>query len=304
MNVAILPQIAKRSPGLARFLGRKTLEVRKNAPHIFFAAGIAGSVTSTVMACRATLKLPDTLDEIQHDIDLVKEIHKDHNDPNYPRKNSNEDVAKDTVYVYAKAVSKLGRLYGPSMAVGVVSISALSGAHINLTRRNTALMAAYTTLSTAFDNYRDRVEQQYGRDEELDLYHAKVAEKEHEGESEVVPVVDSGKWSPYARFFDEGSPHWVKNAEYNKLFLDCQQNWANDRLRARGHLFLNEVYDMVGIPRTKEGSVVGWFIGDNADPNADGYVEFGHYNATDFINGYEPRVILDFNVDGVIFDKL
>ena len=300
MNKTLLPMLAKKAPGVSQFIGRKSLILKKNAPHIFFAGGVAGVVTSTVMACRATLKLPETLDGIQQDMDALKEHREDNNNPTYPAKSPDEEVAKDTIYVYAKAAGKLGRLYGPAIGVGVVSISALTGAHVNLTRRNTALMAAYTSLSTAFESYRARVEDQYGRDEERDLYFAKVDEKQNEEGTDVTPVVDKGQWSPYARFFDEASSSFVKHPEYNRLFLSNQQNWANDRLNAIGHLFLNEVYDMLGLERSREGSVVGWLVGGDGD----GYVDFGFHEALDFMNGYEPRVILDFNVDGVIYDKI
>lgn len=296
MNPVLLPLIAKKAPKISRLIGRQTLSLKKNAPHIFFVGGAVGMVTSTVMACKATLKLPETLEEIENDLGVLKELRHDDINVNYP---SNE-ITKDTAYVYGKSAGKLLRLYGPAAGVGLVSLGALTGAHVNLSRRNTALMAAYATLSTAYENYRERVAKEFGKDEELDLYHAKVDEIQIEGSDEVTPVVDSSQWSPYARMFDEKSEHFVKNAEYNRLFLTAQQNWANDILTARGHLFLNEVYDMLGFDRTPEGSVVGWFRGGDGDD----YVEFGFHEVIDFINGYEPRVILDFNVDGVIYDKL
>jgi hypothetical protein len=52
--------------------------------------------------------------------------------------------------------------------------------------------------------------------------------------------------------------------------------------------------------------MVGWIDGGDGD----GYVDFGIYdiaavnNRREFINGYEPSIILDFNVDGVIWDKI
>lgn len=306
MNKALLPYFAKKTPGLTRAISRQGIKLRKNSPHIFFVGGVVGTVASTVMACRATLHLPETLGEIQTDLDALKEIKRDNENPSYPVKSSDEEFAKDAAYVYLKSVGKIGRLYGPSLAVGVVSISALTGAHVQLSRRNTALMAAYTTLQAAYENYRSRVEDEFGHDKELDLYHAKVGEEQVEGSDEMTPILDASKGSPYARWFEEGNQHWLRNAEYNRLFIEAQQNWANDRLQAKGHLFLNEVYDFLGFDRTPEGAVVGWVVGDNASDLADGYVDFGIYSRSDalnieFINGYDPRVLLDFNVDGVIY---
>jgi hypothetical protein len=111
--------------------------------------------------------------------------------------------------------------------------------------------------------------------------------------------------SPYACFFNEDSVAWTKNPECNKMFLRQQQNYANEKLRQRGYLFLNEVYDMLGIPRTKAGQCIGW-IYDEKNPIGDNYVDFGIYDRIhnqSFVNGYEDSVLLDFNVDGNILDR-
>lgn len=114
-------------------------------------------------------------------------------------------------------------------------------------------------------------------------------------------------FSSYARFFDSGCTGWQKDPECNLLFLKQQQNYANDILRTRGHLFLNEVYDMLGIPRTKAGQLVGWVYNGDRQP-ADNYVDFGiydnHVQNSDFVNGYANSIVLDFNVDGEIIDQI
>lgn len=287
MKNAVIATIAsKEVPGLSRKLSRQKLVLKKNSPHIFFGLGVAGTVVSTVLACRATLRLPETLEEIENDVSNVREGKED---------------PKDTAYVYLKAASKVGRLYGPALMVGTISLGSLTGAHVSLSRRNTALMAAYASVSAAFEKYRERVEVELGPDRELDIYHSKVGAKVDEKGDEV-PINDPNGWSPYSRFFDEASANWQKNAELNRLFVTCQQNYANELLRARGHVFLNEVYDMLGFERTTAGSVVGWVIGDAGD----NFIDFGLYEAINarFINGIERTPLLDFNVDGVIYDKI
>lgn len=113
------------------------------------------------------------------------------------------------------------------------------------------------------------------------------------------------KHSPYAAFFDEQSAAWTKNPECNKMFLLQQQNFANEKLRARGYLFLNEVYDMLGLPRTRAGQLVGWCY-DEHNPCGDNYVDFNIFDDhnREFVNGFEKSVLLDFNVDGNILDRL
>lgn len=121
-------------------------------------------------------------------------------------------------------------------------------------------------------------------------------QKEHETEKKSERNV-----SQYARFFDSGCAAWNEDPEYNLLFLKQQQNYANDLLKAKGHLFLNEVYDMLTIPRSKAGQVVGWVYNDE-NPIGDNRVDFGIYaeHNTSAINGFERSILLDFNVDGDI----
>lgn len=111
----------------------------------------------------------------------------------------------------------------------------------------------------------------------------------------VVEKVEANNLSKYARYFTPGCPNWTENRDYNMLYLKSQQTYANDLLRARGHLFLNEVYDMLGLPRTKDGCVVGWVLGS--------YVDFGLDNKKN--EDPEQRYqTLDFNVDGYILDRI
>jgi Family of unknown function (DUF6353) len=288
---------------VTRKIGRQLLTFKKQSPHIFFVAGLVGSVTSTVLACRATLKLSNTLDEIETDIRSVKLL-KENSEKTGTVAYNGDEYGKDLTYVYTRATIKIARLYGPSVIIGVGSIAMLTRSHIELSKRNAALMAAYATLQQAYDDYRERVREELGESKELDLYHGATTErvKNEDGKSEDIKVVDPNKMSPYSRIFDEYSPHWEKDPELNKLYIQCQQNYANDLLITRGHVFLNEVYDMLGFDRSKAGAVVGWVMGNDGD----NYIDFSLYEARNsaFVNGWERSIFLDFNVDGVILDKI
>ena len=143
-----------------------------------------------------------------------------------------------------------------------------------------------------------------GEEKELDMYigRTKVSVENDDGETEEAYVVSDGGLSPYARFFDESSSSFQKNPELNKLYIQCQQNFANDMLLARGHVFLNDVYDMLGLERSSAGAVVGWVL----DGDGDNHIDFGVYDVRNehFLKSWEPRVLLDFNVDGVVYDKI
>jgi hypothetical protein len=287
-------------------VGRQVLLAKKNSPAILFVGGVVGVVGATVLACKATLQLEETLEESNQLADKAKEI-LERDLESY----SESEYKRDLVLIKIQSASKVARLYGPAFLVGSLSIAALTGSHITLTRRNAGLMAAYSALDKGFRQYRDRVREELGDEKDLEFRHgtATVEEKVEakDGSTKTVKhtTVPSDMPSMYARFFDETSPDWRREPEYNRFFLSCQQNWCNELLRMRGHLFLNEVYDRLGISRTKAGAVVGWVISDEGD----NFVDFGIFDGDNwkkrqFVNGDERSILLDFNVDGVIWDLI
>lgn len=283
--------------------GVQLLRTKKHSPTIFFVGGVVGVVGATVLACKATLKVDDVLQKAEE----VEETIKNFEHPEY----SEDDRSKDLFKTKVKTVVAVSKLYAPAATVGVVSIAALTGSHIALNRRNTALMAAYSALDKGFKQYRDRVREEFGDEKDLEFRHGSetvietIMDEDDKPQTKEYKVAPPGMPSIYARWFDEGSRNWSKQPEYNNLFLNSQQNYANDLLRARGHIFLNEVYDMLGIPRSKEGAVVGWVISKEGD----NFVDFGVYDGDNerkrrFVNRDERSILLDFNVDGVIYDLI
>jgi hypothetical protein len=220
------------------------------------------------------------------------------------------DRRRDLTLIRVQTSVKIVKSYAPAIIVGGLSIAALTKSHNILTRRNAALTAAYAALDRGFKEYRARVVAKYGEEEDRNLRYGtrEVKTIDPETKEEKITVrVAPGEPSIYARFFDQNSTLWSKNPEYNLIFLKAQQNYANDLLKARGHIFLNEVYDMVGIERTQAGSIVGWIVSRNG--GTDNFVNFGVFDgktqaARDFVNGFEGAILLDFNVDGVIYDKI
>jgi hypothetical protein len=271
-------------------VGRQLLTLQKNSPRILFAAGVTGVVVAAVLACRATLKVEEVLDEHEELIDRA-------------------DGQQAAALVYFRTATKLSAMYAPAVIIGAASIAALTGAHVTLTRRNAAAVAAYAALDKGFRAYRARVVAELGEEKDRE-YRYGAQDKEIVEETEQGPKVSTIQVagpegaSIYARWFDDSCSAWQKQPEYNRIFLKCQQNYANDMLNARGHVLLNDVYDMLGLKRSQPGTVVGWVKGDG-----DGYIDFGIFNGEthttrDFVNGWSDRVLLDFNVDGIIYDKI
>lgn len=301
------------SYGTTRQIGRAILVAKKNSPHIFFAGGLIGSVASTVLACRATLKLEPVLDDIRAEIQSVKKVKAKADDNNGALVHKEvgatvlydeRDYVRDLSRVYVKSAGKLIRLYGPSAALNLASVGALTGSHVQMARRNSALTATAAAISKAYDDYRERVREELGAEKELDIHRALTEEEVTiDGKKQIVQIADPNKWSAYARIFDESSPNFQKDSELNRIFVQCQQNYANHLLQARGHVFLNEVYDSLGLERSRAGAVVGWVLNGE---NSDNYIDFGMFEAHSarFVNNMERAVVLDFNVDGVIYDKI
>lgn len=301
---------------MSRNLGKVKLGFIKHSPEILISAGVVGVVASAVLACKATTKLDSIVSQTKKDVEQIK--YAAEHPEELPEKYTKEDSKKDLAIVYTRTGLKLAKLYAPAVTLGVLSISCILASNNIMRKRNVALAAAYTTVDRSFKDYRNRVVERFGEELDKELkYNLKNAEVEEtivdeKGKEKTVKktvtVANANDYSEYARFYDDGCEGWMKDSEHNLWYLKQQQNYANDLLRTRGYLFLNEVYDMLGIPRTKAGQVVGWFY-DEKDPNHDNFVDFGIFDITkesarDFVNGYERTILLDFNVDGPIIDRI
>lgn len=300
---------------LTRTLNRTGLKIKKHSPEILLATGTVGIVTSTVMACKATLKVEEIVDEAKEKIDTIHQVSAD---PAMAEKYSEEDGKKDLAIVYTQTAVKFVKLYGPSVAIGVASLACMIGSNRILNKRNAALAAAYAAVDKSFKEYRGRVIERFGKQMDRELrYNIKAQEIEEttvdaNGKETItkktVDVMDPNSYSQYAIVFDDSNEGWDPDPERSKYFLIQQQNWANERLKSRGHLFLNEVYDMLGAKRTKAGAQVGW-VYDEKNCEGDNFVDFGIFDtnspkARDFVNGIEKVIVLDFNVDGYILDMI
>ena len=298
---------------IKKTLMKTSLKLKKHSPEILIVAGVIGTVASTVMACKATTKLGEIMDNAKDDIEAVHEAVEHPED--LPQKYTAEDGKKDLTIVYTQTALRVAKLYLPAVALGALSLTAIIKSHDILKKRNVALAAAYTAADKGFKEYRNRVVERFGNDIDKELrYNVKAKEFEHkvvnddgteETVVETVNVASIDDVSDFAKYFNKDCAGWSDNAEKNLFFLKRQQDFANELLEANGNLFLNEVYDMLGIPRSKAGQVVGWVY----DKNVIAKVDFGIYTINreenqQFVNGLEKNVLLDFNVDGNILDLL
>lgn len=296
---------------IGRSVSRLVLRGEKNSPALLLGAGVISMVGSTVLACRATLKLDEVVDKFEGDLKASKSVRELH-----PEEYSEEDRKNDVAIIYARGVGDIVKLYGPAVLLGGIGIVCLTKSHAILSQRNTQLTAAYVAINTAFERYRERVVEKYGDEEDRHFrYGSEPVDIIDDETGKVISTVRASADelpSGYARLFNtESSSNYTAPPfdEYNWVFLRHQQNWANDLLASRGHLFLNEVYGMLGLQHTSAGAIVGW-VYDRENEMGDNYIDFGCWDGDsdgqphDFFRHHEDGIMLDFNVDGSIWDLI
>lgn len=304
----------KTSLATAKFVKPINKIAHRYGPEILTGVGIAAGITAGVLGAKATLKLEPIVDQINFEVSGIREeegvvLADRQTDPGTAvAPVTHGEVVRRVAKVKLIGALDIAKLYAPTIGMTVGSITCILAAHGIMRRRNVAIAAAYTALEKSFETYRNRVVDEFGKEKDKDF---RLGFKDHEktdkktNEKHIETTVNPDGISVYARFFDEGSPSWSDNPGHNIVFLRAQQAYLNERLQAFGYVFLNEAYDALGIERTRAGAVVGWILG----PNNDNYVDFGIYDFNNdrkrmFVNGTEKNILLDFNVDGFIQDKI
>lgn len=310
---------------MSRSFHKVGFNLKKHSPEILVVTGVIGGIASAVLACRATTKANLVLADTKKKVEFINEgVQKGEvvgvmeNGQEGVVKYSEEDGKNDLRIVYAKTGLEIAKLYAPAVILGALSVTSILAGHNILRKRNVALAAAYATVDRSFKDYRKRVVERFGEDLDRELkYNIRKEEVEETVTNEdgtetkvkkTVDVVDSRRHSEYAIFFDETCRGWTKNAQNNKFFLMQTQDWANKKLRSQGYLFLNDVYEMLGAMKTKAGFAVGWLYDPERD-DLENQIDFFLFDVFDerkraFANGYERSVIVDFNVDGNIHNKM
>ena len=302
-------ELATKVSGSVHKIG---FELKKHSPEIFIAVGVVGTVASAVMACKATTKLNDILEESKEQIDAIHEA---------PQKEELKDrydedmMRKDLALVYFQTGVKVAKLYAPAVILGTLSITSIVASNNILRKRNVALAAAYATVDKGFKEYRERVVERYGEQVDYELTHniktkeiteTVVDEKGKEKQvKKTVEVADPNVTNDYIKYFTRSNPYWDDTPDYVELFLRSQQNYANDRLKVDKVLTLNDVYDSLGFQKTKAGMVVGWVFDENNE-DGDNFIEFNVHKVY-IPNEYgeeELAYAIDFNVDGNIYNKM
>lgn len=289
-------------------------KAKEYSPELLVGAGIITGIAGAVAACKATTKVDDILSETKEQVDKVHAVLENEE---YADRYTEEDSKKDLLIIYTKAGVKMAKLYAPAIGLGLVSISCILASTNIMKKRNVALAAAYTALDKGFKEYRGRVIDRFGervdyelknniRAEEIEV--TEVDENGNEVTKKELVDVCAGLPDEYSRFFDETCKFYEKNAEMNKLFIIQKEEYANKLLECKGHLFLNDVYELLGFEPTKIGQIMGW-VWDEDYANGEKRIDFGIFDIHDetkrlFVNGYEKSILLNFNIDGNVYKTL
>lgn len=311
---------------LAPIAKRGVCLVKAKSPTILIASGIASGIAATIIAVKRHAIAQEAKKQFDDDIRNIDTCHAsgyvnvENDDGSVTAVDYTEETyRKDLRLVYTNKINAYIRAYAPSVALTALSVTCILVSHGIMRRRNTALTAAVASVSEAFRKYRSNVKKEYGEEADYNMRHGLItkAEKVKEvdpetGKTKTVTKVTKTKrddglpWrSDYARCYEAGCRNWTKDANTNRLTLLGFQAFANQKLKENGFLYLNEVYDMLGIDQTMAGHEMGWIYTKEENQHGDNYVDFGFDKAWDFNSGLENSVWLDFNVDDLpITDRI
>lgn len=279
------------------------LGLRKISPELALGTGIVCGVGAVVVGVIRAKKVSAAIEETHEELDDINKNSAD-----------NSEVRKMSWKAYNKMVWKIAKAMAPAIGLEVASIALFLLSHGVLKKRYLNTTAAYAALNEAFRGYRRRVKEAMGEEAEKVLMAGGKAEKGIQVEDDEGNVskktgsnlvIQEHKNSPYEFDFNRHTSQlWSPDPDYSEVFLRNQQNYFNDLLQARGHVFLNEVLDGLGMKRTPAGAICGWVKGAGDD-----YIDFGYMDT--FIRDYKidsdlcrKNIHLDFNVDGQIWDMI
>lgn len=317
--------------GVSRAATKCLLGLRKASPEIALAAGLVGTIATTVFACKQTTKLDGVLGPRKADIDL---IHKNFEDKefckkyNYTEKEKKRDIAR----VYLRVTWDMTKLYGPVLLAEAASLGLVLLSHGQLKARNASLSVALSSLTAAFNEYRNRVRAELGDEADqrfrYGLKNVQIAVKDDDGnetgEVQEVQTAELSKQDLYCRVFDEynsamsqrrikrksdgtpvyneyGNPVYIQDVEADMALLHCKEElWTSIKRTRKNHtVYLNEVLPDLGFDTVDYGQDVGWY-------GKDGSIDFRAQvvTRTDANGELYSTIVLDFNCDGCVREEV
>lgn len=269
---------------ITRAFSNVAMAAQKHAPTILTVVGIGSLVAATGFAINSTMHCNEVLEEHQEALKAVDRArYIADNDPDFAGRYPKEQETMDRRVVAVRTVVNFGKLYWPTIALTTAGVAALLVGHNMMTKRTAAVTAALTAVTGKFDDYRKMVADKYGAEIDSDfikrIKEVAVVNEDGEVTEETKRTQERDIHTGLDRFFDETSPFWDRyNPQMNVGHLRAVQKNAQDQLAIRGHVLVNDIYDQLGIARSPEGAVMGWYY-DKDHP--DTIVDLGIYKDTD-----------------------
>ena len=292
------------------------LGAKNYAPEILTIVGIGCMVGAAIIACKRTPKAQKVLAEAEENknaAELARQ--KALENENFAKEYTDADYKNDRRIIAVHTIKGLAGAYGPAILLGVCGIACILGGNHLMRIRYTAIAAAYSSMSKAYEEYRKRVAAKVGEKEEQDIFDGvkskmiTATEIDPEtGEAKEVSkeIKEYSGGNLYTFIFDETNRNWDKDMFQNIRFLEGQQLWADNELKRKGYLFLSRVLESLGIEPTRESFEIGWKY-DLNDQSGDNYVSFGpHLNSLieepvgEVLHMGRDGIRLQFNPNGCI----
>lgn len=296
MNLsAIMPIVTKTTAKVG-------FQLSKHAPELLTYGGLATMIAGTGLTAKKSLRYLEIVSEpTLEDLVFIDQVKEDSDNGKTVDNYDDKMVRRDKFVVYSRLLVRTVKYYAVPIALTAVGTGMVISGHKMMVKRLAGALAAYGVLNEAYNNLKHKV---------MDSLDQETLDKVLESDivlDEKTKLVDGERSKfvdPYVFIFDPSNVNFSTKSA-NEGFLRAQQRYFNDRLKARGFLFLNEVLESLGLPESRMGAIVGWMADDSV---GDGYVSFGVSGAwnerIDSEGEYVSDYILDFNVDGPIIDRI
>ena len=291
-------------------VGAKALfKIKKVSPELLIGGGIVVIVTGTVLACKATKKAEEIIEDSERAIEDIKCGEYD----------ADPSPEVETALIRKEKVKLIGRMitnYAIPAACLTTGIAMILASHGIMRKRQTALLTAYNALDAAFKKYRERVlAEENGRERDRryltgddhptdDIMNANEVDDINRRGLQLMNV--NSPYGPYTFEYSKWTTQkWAPDALSNLNTIRSAEEWANRQLRLKGHLFLNDVLNYLDMDQVPWGQLVGWIRGSE---NGDNYIQIMAVEDLQTLefdtDGWKKPIFLEFNCDGAIWEDI
>ncbi len=238
-----------KKPNFLRIVRSVRTGIQKHSPEILSGVGIAGMITTTVLAVRATPKALILIEEEKRRINAELRIK--------TKENGQKHCGKVDRLKPAELIRVTWVCYIPATVTGILSVACLIGASSVNVKRNAALATAYSLSESALKEYQEKVVQTIGEKKEQEIRDSIAKDKLSRDPVVNKEIIITGRGETLC--YDTITSRYFK-CDIEKLRRI--ENELNKQLISEMYISLNEFYYEIGLRTTDLGNDLGWNIGD------------------------------------------